>query len=50
MDYTVIAGVNGSGKSTLYNSGELDYSKSGVRVNVDELIYERYNNWKDTKI
>ena len=51
MHYTVIAGVNGSGKSTLFNSGELDYSTSGVRVNADELIYERYdNNWQDIKI
>lgn len=50
MNYTIIAGVNGSGKSTLYNSGELDNSKLGVRVNVDELILERYNNnWKDIK-
>ncbi|CAK7010618.1 MAG: hypothetical protein TIS_02142 [Tissierella sp.] len=50
MNYTVIAGVNGAGKSIFYNSGELDRSKLGVRVNVDELIAERYNNnWKDFK-
>lgn len=50
MNYTVIAGVNGSGKSNFYNSGQLDYSDLGIRVNVDELIAERYdNNWKDFK-
>ncbi len=50
MNYTIIAGVNGAGKSIFYNSGELDYSDLGIRVNVDELIAERYNNnWKDFK-
>ncbi len=50
MNYTIIGGVNGAGKSILYNSGELDSSKLGIRINVDELIAEKYNNnWRDFK-
>jgi predicted ABC-type ATPase len=43
--YTIFAGVNGSGKSTFYKTLADDF---GVRVNVDEIIKERFNNdWQN---
>lgn len=51
MDYTIIAGVNGAGKSVFYHSGQINKDILGVRINVDELVQEDYDNkWQDSKI
>lgn len=46
--YTIFAGVNGSGKSTFYRTLADDF---GIRVNVDEIVKERFNNdWRNPEV
>lgn len=44
--FTIFAGINGAGKSTLYYT--LGPDKFGVRLNTDEIVKERGEDWKDT--
>jgi len=45
--YTIFSGVNGSGKSTLHRVLKRDF---GVRINLDEIIREQFNNdWRRPK-
>ncbi|MCL2362331.1 MAG: zeta toxin family protein [Defluviitaleaceae bacterium] len=46
--YTVFAGVNGAGKSTFHRVLKRDF---GIRINVDEIIREQFNNdWSNPQI
>ena len=46
--HTLIAGVNGAGKSTFYKAMNIDF---GIRVNLDEIIKEQFNNdWDNHKV
>lgn len=43
--FTIFAGINGAGKSTLYYT--LGPKKFGVRLNTDEIVKERGQDWKN---
>ena len=43
--FTIFAGINGAGKSTLYYS--LGPEKFGVRLNTDEIVKERGQDWQN---
>ena len=43
--FTIFAGINGAGKSTLYYT--LGPEKFGVRLNTDEIVKERGQDWQN---